>query len=112
MFVTRVRRALGALQHRAHADQPGHHEDGQAGDDGSKAAGFQHPGLRELQRTIGVAVDHESIGMPLTSLVAELMPERSQHALGGVAVLKAGDDHPLLPGPGNGGRLTSSTYHR
>jgi hypothetical protein len=65
---------LAPFQHRANADQPGRHEDAEAGGGGSKTAGFQHPGLRELQRTVGVAADNESIHVPLASVVAELMP--------------------------------------
>src|SRR5271166_6644862 len=98
MFASHVHGGLGALYHRAPADQPDHHKGRDAGDGGSKTAGFQHPGVRELQRTVGVAADHERFRMPLVSVAAEPTPKRGQHVLGSVAVLKAGDDYPLLSG--------------
>ncbi len=71
MFVGRVRGGLGAFEHRDHADEPDHDKDGDAGDGGSETAGFQHSKFRELQRTVGVAGDHESLRMPLVGVATE-----------------------------------------
>jgi hypothetical protein len=43
-----------------------------------------------------LAADHQGRRVPLAGLLAEPSSERCQHALGRVAVLKAGEDHPVL----------------
>ena len=98
MLANLVGGAFGAAQHRGDADEPDRPRPGEVGDRVHKSADRQDARVRERQRTVLVAVDHEGRRVALAVFLAESPPERCQHVLGRVAVLEAGEDHEVLSG--------------